>query len=372
MTIGIDCRLWEQTGVGRYVKNLVLNLIEIDKKNSYVLFVRTADSRIIRNQINLKFKISNFKIVATDIPWHSAKEQISFPRILEKEKLDLMHFTYFSIPVFYNKPFVVTIHDLIINHYSTGKASTKAFPIYLLKREAYKKIIKNSAQRAKKIIAVSSATKEEIIDHLGVNPSKISVIYEGVDDFDKGSKPSRVKSPFILYVGNFYPHKNVEKAVEAFAQAKIPKSSKFILVGKEDYFRQRIIDKVKKLGIGSRVEFTGQISDEDLGNYYKKATATIAPSLMEGFGLPALEAMRSECLVICSDIPSLREVCRDAAIYFNPEDLQEVKDSIEKSFTDDNSSLIEKGKKRALEFSWKKMAQEVLKIYESSISLRSS
>ena len=140
MRIGIDCRLWEQTGVGRYTKNIVLNLQKIDLRNQYVLFVRKEDLESIQK------KITNpkWKIVETNIKWHSLSEQLMFPQIINREKLDLMHFPYFSIPILYNKPYVVTIHDLIINHFSTGKASTLIYPLYLAKRQAYKFIIKRN------------------------------------------------------------------------------------------------------------------------------------------------------------------------------------------------------------------------------------
>src|SRR5882672_11359440 len=129
MRIGIDARLWNETGVGRYIRNLVANLAQIDKTNEYVLFVKTGFK--IKD---LGFKNDKWKIVETDIHWHTLKEQLLFPAVLNKENLDLMHFPYFSHPIFYNKPFVVTIHDLIMNHSLTGKASTFPYPLYLMKR----------------------------------------------------------------------------------------------------------------------------------------------------------------------------------------------------------------------------------------------
>ena len=129
MKIGIDIRLWNQTGVGRYIRNLVLNLAEIDKKNGYVLFARSEDFQSIKSEI----KNPNWKLVKADIKWHSISEQINFPSILNKENLDLVHFPYFSVPIFYNKPYVLTIHDLIIDHFPTGKASTLFLPFYYFK-----------------------------------------------------------------------------------------------------------------------------------------------------------------------------------------------------------------------------------------------
>src|SRR4051812_22356097 len=120
MKIGIDARLWNETGVGRYIRNLVKELQLIDKKNEYILFVRKADFDKVSSQI----VNSKFLVKVADIRWHTIEEQIKLPRILNNENLDLMHFPYFSVPIRYKKTFVITIHDLILNHFSTGKAST--------------------------------------------------------------------------------------------------------------------------------------------------------------------------------------------------------------------------------------------------------
>src|SRR5947209_4569205 len=139
MRIGIDARLWNQTGVGRYIRNLVLNLGKIDKKNEYVLFTLAKN--------NVRVNSSNFKIVETDIPWHSLREQFEFTSLLKREDLDLVHFPYISAPLFYNKPFVLTIHDLIIHHYPTGRASTLPFPFYGIKLLAYRFLVKRLADK---------------------------------------------------------------------------------------------------------------------------------------------------------------------------------------------------------------------------------
>ncbi|MEK9178473.1 MAG: hypothetical protein AAB801_01685, partial [Patescibacteria group bacterium] len=120
MTIGIDLRLWNQTGVGRYTRNLVFNLLKIDKNNKYVLFVRKEDFKDVENQIS-KLKTPNWKLKIVNVPWHSFKEQLLFPQILNRENLGLMHFTYFSVPVLYKKPYVLTVHDLTLNHFKSGK-----------------------------------------------------------------------------------------------------------------------------------------------------------------------------------------------------------------------------------------------------------
>ena len=171
MKIGIDCRLWSETGVGRYIRNLVSELSKIDAKTIYVLFALDKDISSIKHQVLGR----NFKIVAVDIRWHTIEEQLRFPQIISRENLDLMHFPYISVPIFYNKPFVVTIHDLIPYHFPTGEASTLFLPLYKLKSLGYEFVISAAAKKAKKIIAVSNATKKEIVDHLKVDLNKVVV-----------------------------------------------------------------------------------------------------------------------------------------------------------------------------------------------------
>ncbi len=171
MKIGIDARLIKQTGVGRYVQELARNLAEIDKKNNYVLFLRTKDSQ-------LQVSGSNFKIKSVDIRWHSLKEQIVMPWVLWKEHFDLVHFPYFSVPILYPGKFVVTIHDLILDHFDTGKASTWPVFIYKIKRLGYKLVMWIALHRAAKIITVSETTKREIVEHYKISPEKVAVTYE--------------------------------------------------------------------------------------------------------------------------------------------------------------------------------------------------
>ncbi len=171
MKIGIDARLWSQTGVGRYTQELVANLAKIDKENQYVLFLDRQSS-------NIKAPGPNFQIKTLDIRWHSLKEQLVMPFILWEEHLDLVHFPYFSVPIFYPGKFIVTIHDLILDHFDTGKASTLPWFIYKIKHLGYKLIMWVALNRAVKVITVSENTKKEIMDHYQIRPEKIEVTYE--------------------------------------------------------------------------------------------------------------------------------------------------------------------------------------------------
>ena len=388
MRIGIDCRLWNETGVGRYIRNLVLNLQKIDKKNEYALFVLSKDySSIISHLSSL---ISH--LVKSDIRWHTIEEQLKFPAIINKENLDLMHFPYFSVPIFYNRAFVVTIHDLIINHFSTGRASTLSDTVYKLKLLTYKLILKTAAQKAKKIIAVSNTTKKEITDHLNIDSSKIVVTYEGVDSALQNSKVKSENSKlqfknqkYFLYIGNAYPHKNLERLLKGFSAFCHPEASaegshkilrsaqndtRLVLVGKEDYFYKRLKKTVQQMNLFKNVIFMQDVTDEELSSLYKNALALVLPSLMEGFGLTTLEAMANKCLVLASGIPSIREICGDAAIYFNPFDIKDMTQKMKDVYLNNIyylSNKKEKGLERVKLFSWERMAQETLAVYEQSV-----
>ncbi len=367
--IGIDCRLWNETGVGRYIRNLVFSLAKIDAKNTYILFVQK------REFDTLKLPGENFEKQLTNIHWHSFKEQIEFPKIIKNAHVDLMHFPYFSVPVFYTGKFIVTIHDLILNHFPTGKASTLPLFAYWLKQAAYRYVIDFVIKKSQKIIAVSHATAEEIESHYAIPKEKIVVTYEG---FDKNIAPKSTKnifkSPYFLYVGNAYPHKNLETLLEAFKQYKEAKKENVYvyLVGKNDFFWGKIKQKVTELNLDKNCIFLESVSDKTLADLYGHAQALILPSLMEGFGLPALEAMAQNCLVLASDIPAFKEVCKDAAVYFNPHSAESMFQAMQEGIRE--KEIISEKKKKGLQyakgFSWEKMAKETENIYESCISLR--
>jgi len=372
MKIGIDCRLYQETGIGRYIRNLIKNLEISDKKNDYVLFVLSKDVD------KLNIQNPKFRIVKTDIRWHTLSEQLRLPQILNKENLDLMHFPYFSVPIYYKRPFVVTIHDLIINHFSTGKASTLPPYIYKLKFYSYKFVLNQAAKNAKKIIAVSQATKNEIVDYLKIKGNKIAVTYEGVDDKIRNSnieirnnllntKCKILNTKYFLYVGNAYPHKNLGRLLKAFKTIK--PDVNLALVIKRDYFYQRLKQKVDDLNLSEKVIFLDAVKDEELSALYRNAIALVFPSLMEGFGLPVLEAMANNCLVLVSDIPSLKEICVDGAVYFDPYNTQDIAEKMNKACLGEYPGKKEKALERSKYFSWEKMARETIKVYESCFSL---
>lgn len=369
MRIGIDARLWSQTGVGRYIRSIFEYLPQVDEKNEYVWFFRQKEF----DEVNLPLK--HWKKVLADIRWHSLKEQIVLPGIFSKENLDLLHFPYFSFPIFYNGKFVITIHDLIFDHYKSGRASTLPYPIYLLKKIAYHYILKQAAKKASNIITLSESSKHEIIDHYHVNPGKIVVTYESgslenSEDISQNLDKIKILKPYIIYVGNAHPHKNVESLIDAMQhiRQRLPKL-KLVLIGSDKFFYPRLQDYIKRKNLQNAVAVIGEIPNDKLKAWYQNAECFVTASLMEGFGIPPLEAMSVGCPTVVSNIPIFHEICANASEYFEPKNPQSISDNIVEVVKSipRRKLLHEKGKERVKIFSWRKMVVETVNIYKDAL-----
>lgn len=369
MNIGIDARLIEETGVGRYIRNLIAELGRIDTENTYVVFLskKAFSSFILPN--------TRWKKVLADVHWHTFSEQIVMPRLFTAELLDLVHIPYHNPPIWYRGNMVITIHDLTILHFSTGKATTLPLPLYQLKRLGYWIELLVGLRKAKKIIAVSETTKQEIIDHFHIPADRIAVTYEGVDgrllSATRDSTPL-IQHPYALYVGNAYPHKNLEVLIAAFEDyvRSDPKNiqSRLVLVGEEDYFYHRLKATVLGKNMHDSVIFFGVADDSELANLYTHARVFVFPSLMEGFGLPSLEALSLGCPVLASDIGIFHEILGDQAHYFDPNNKEALTQSLG-PYLKERMKKIPPPSKKSMNFSWPHMAKETLAVYESSTRL---
>lgn len=370
MRVGIDARLYFESGVGRYIRN---TLTELDK---YYLSRKNDDKFYVflskKGFEKINFKSENLIKVEADFPWHSLREQIGFPKLLYSYNLDIMHFTYFSLPLFYRRKFIVTIHDLIINFLKTGKATTLPMPLYVLKRFGYHKVMSHAVNKSEFIISPSRATKEAILETYKVNREKIVIVPEGIDPnfLERGVKPKdKIPEKFILYVGNAYPHKNLDRLVKAFDSVQNRIDEDLILVGKSDFFYKKLYNKTRN---NKRIKILHNINDRELSYLYENASFLVAPSLMEGFGLTPLEAMAHGCLPVVSSIDAFYQVCENAALYFNPEDIRDIALALHKGASlsiEDKNGYKKLFKKRLALFSWEKSFEKTLKIYESCNSL---
>lgn len=370
MKIGIDARFFGPIGkgLGRYTEKLIENLERLDRENEYFIFLRQAnfDDYIPKN--------SSFKKVVADFRWYSLSEQLRFPRLLKKYDLDLVHFPHFNVPLFYRGKFVVTIHDLILLHFPTVRSSTLSPIIFWFKFLLYRLVIKSAIYRSKKIIAVSEFTKKDILENYKkISPEKIEVTYEACEgdllqspyEDSKILERYDIIKPYIVYVGNAYPHKNLERLAIAFQEViENKKNLKLVLVGNEDYFYRRLKNFVRDKKINNIV-FAGYVPDHDLDTIYFNAEIFIWPSLYEGFGLPPLEAMVGGVPVVSSDHPCMKEILGDSAYYFNGRKKKEMAESIKKILDSEElrNDLIRKGYEQVKKYSWEKMARKTLKIY---------
>ncbi len=372
MRIAIDARFFgpKQKGLGRYLQKLVEHLEKVDLSNQYVIFLRRD------NWNEYQPTNPNFKKVLADYRWYTLGEQIMMPIKIWQAKVDLIHFPHFNIPVFYSGPFVVTIHDLVLKKFPTRRASTLGPIRYWLKNLAYQLVIWLAVKRAKKIVAVSNYTKEDILRYFRIKPERIEVIYEGTPEAIPGRNPGR-RNPgcpvedYLLYVGNAYPHKNLERLILAFQ--KLTQEEKIdlelVLVGQLDYFYQRLQKQFSSL---PGLIFTDFVSDEELASLYQRAALYVFPSLGEGFGLPPLEAMSYGLPVVSSQATCLPEILGRAAVYFNPEDIEDMAEKIKQVLKDKKiqERLISQGFEKIKEYHWSKMAQEALAVYQKSISFK--
>lgn len=356
-------------GLGRYVERLVENLEKLDSQNKYIIFLRKE------NWDYYTPKFSNFKKVLADYPWYSLKEQIMMPLAVRREKLDLVHFPHFNIPIFCSTKFVATIHDLILLQFPTPRATTLGPLLYKIKYFGYRLVIGLGLRRAKKVITVSDCTKKELVKFFKINPEKIEVTYEACDGVEYGQlkMPERkhlvkfgIKKPYLLYVGNAYPHKNLEGLMKIFPKLNL--DCQLVLVGREDYFYKRMKEEIKGKPIEKNIIFTDFVSEAILADLYRNAQVYVFPSFVEGFGLPGLEAMSYGLPLAASNSSCLPEIYGDAAIYFNPKDEQDIMEKIKFVWTDEptRQNLIKLGLEQVKKYSWKNLAEKTLQIYQNA------
>lgn len=366
--IGIDARMYgaEQTGIGNYIRNLIINLAQIDKNNQYVIFL--SEKEFGRFQLPGK----NFKKIKTGSHWYSWREQIALPFDLLGERLDLAHFPHFNSPILYPGRSVVTIHDITPFFFPGNKMNS------LIRRLAFRLVFTASIKKASAVIAVSASTKRDIIRHFGAKESKITVTYEGVsDDFrilpnrdkirEELSAKYGISKPFIFYTGVWRNHKNIVGLIKAFAIFKKDFGSAYQLVlgGKEDPFYPEVKKTIRSLNLENDIICPGFIPAGELCQFYNICSLFVIPSFYEGFGLVGLEAFASGAPVVASRITSLPEVLGESALYFDPNDHQEMAEAMKKVLTDSDlrEKMIKSGHRRLEDFSWRRMAEETYKIY---------
>jgi len=371
MRIGIDARFYGSVGkgLGRYTEKLIKYLERVaDEDDEFFVFLRK------KNYDLYVPGHPGFRKVLADYPWYDFREQVQFPFLLRKYRLDLVHFPHFNAPILYGKPFVVTIHDLILFHFPTIRNTTKSRLTYGLKYLAYRLTIASAIRRAKTVLTVSRFTERDIVGSFPVAKGKTVVTYggcdfgTGTDGEGNGSESVAehgILAPYFRYVGNAYPHKNLGAFIPL--SARFP-DVRFVLVGKRDHFYRRLREEAESAG-ARNIVFAGFVPDSGLTELYRNAAGYVFPSLYEGFGLPPLEAMRFGTPVIAADRGSLPEILGDAAIYFDPDDPDSLADRVDSVLKDRElvAELSRKGKERAVSFSWEDMAKATFETYRRAV-----
>jgi len=317
-----------------------------------------------------------------------AYSQMLISAFFAREKLDLLHAPANIIPLFYNWPAVVTIHDLAIYKFP------EFFPGHKIIKQslATKILVPNTLNKAKKIIAVSQNTKKDIIDIFGIPEEKIQVVYEGVishgkncpnqADFATVSKRYGIKERYLLFVGSLEPRKNIINLVKAFKNYKLTEGDKatnlqLILVGSKGWKNDNIFKTIQEANQilsakekDAPIKYLGYLSLAEKLSLIAHALAFIFPSLYEGFGLPVLEAMSMSTPVITSNVSSLPEITgTNGALLINPYKESEIQEAINQIITDEGirEQLAITGYQRAQNFTWQRCAEETLKIYYQTV-----
>ncbi len=358
--IAFDARMAFSSGIGTYSRSLLKELLKTDEFRWILL----GDP----DQLPVFFPGADIREFSA--PVYTIQEQAGLT--WKSSGFDLFHAPHYNAPLFTSSPLVVTVHDLI--HFR--------FPHYFgskVKLRAARFILERALAQARKVIAVSSATRADILERFRVSPEKICVIHEAASDLlAMGESPTekdslvskfRLPSDFLLYVGNLKRHKNIPLLIRAVqALRKEGLKVELVVVGGMD---QRSSEKAELEGLlkTEGVRWLGPLSRPDLASVYSLARGVVLPSLWEGFGLPVLEAFRAGVPVITSRVPALEEVVGPRGIFFDPLSMDEMKGAVRTLMSDAEArkDLVQNGAARLQLFSWKKCADETLQVYREVI-----
>lgn len=371
--IGIDARMYSSrfTGIGRYVHELTDRLFLLKPEWKFTIFLAEKAFQ------SYSPPAKNIQKVLAPETHYSFGEQTSFLKKISKEKYDLFHFPHFNAPIFYRGKSVVTIHDLTISFYP-GKKKTSLFH-----KLGYKAVLSNIVKKSKRIITVSHHTKQDLMKLHSVPDEKITVIWNGLGKefyrseqnentmknvFHALCKRNTIQKPYFLYTGVHREHKNVVGMIQAFHKCRESGiDAELLITGKEDPFYPEIGEIIEKYNLSECVKRVGLVDENELRALFYHARVFVFPSFYEGFGLPPLEAMAMEIPVTASNAASIPEICGDAALFFDPKNTEEMSTQMSLLFQNEakRNECIQKGKNRCELFSWEKMAQETLNVYET-------
>ena len=403
MKIGIDVRPLQTghkyRGIGRDVYEKLKALKNLDKDNQYFLFINKKLPGTIR--IKEEFECENFRVkelffsvpvfidkIFLDIPTN----QFIIPLEIRRNKLDIFYSFDKFVPLFPGTKFGITIYDLnpfVINKFKRMEMEKKFRPINntldwikvtlkIFQNHLNMKIIFRRVRTSSFIVAISENSKKDIIDYFNLSSDKVYIVTEGVDSliFRPASKAEikvtkekyAINYPYFLYVSTVEWIKNVQNMIEGYSLAK----KKFcfpyqlVIVGIHGSGFDIFKEMVKEKKLEEEIIFTGYIPDNDIVCLYSGAEAHILPSFHEGFGITVIEAMACGCPVLASKTSCMPEVIGNAGLYFDPEKVSEISQSLLKIGGDRKlrGRLIEKGFSRIKKFTWENSAQKLVRVFE--------
>lgn len=366
MIIGIDgneANIEKKVGIGEYAYELLINFYKLSKDKPNLKF-RIYLKENPRNDMPPPTPLWQYKVIGPKKLW--TRIGLPFKLFTDIKKPDVFFTPTHYGPRFSPVPTAISIMDLSFIH----------FPELFKKNDLYQLInwTKLSAQKALKIFTISEFSKNDIIKTYSVKKDDVVVTYPGIKPSERTTKNLNmsdlnkkfgINKEYILFVGTLQPRKNIERLVEAFSMLK-NKDLDLVIVGKKGWLYEEILNSPKKYEVSNRVKFLDFVENEDLPSLYSNALCFVLPSLYEGFGLPVLEAMKYGCPVVISNVSSLPEAGGDAAVYFDPENIKDIQEKIEKVISSKSlrEEMVKKGYNQVKKFSWEKTAKETLKVLE--------
>lgn len=353
------------TTTGRYIDKLVEYLHRLQPAHEIIILTKSHRLDFIKTMAPM------FEVLTTPYPEFSFGEQLGFRQQLDRLHADLVHFGMVQQPVWYQGRAVTTMHDLTTTRFRNPAANPVIFAI---KQQVYKWVNKRAAHKSAHILVPSKFVKQDIVHFANITPDKITVTYEAADKIPDAPKPVKglENKPFVMYVGRPLPHKNLPRLIEAHQLVlKTHPDLQLVLAGKSDPLFERIANTVLNNNL-QNITFTGFVSESQLRWLYEHAAAYAFPSLSEGFGLPGLEAMVHGAPVAASNATCLPEIYRDGAQYFDPLDVKAIAACLQEILDQPKlaKDLINRGKKVAAGYSWQRMAEQTLAVYQAVLERR--
>ncbi len=368
MRIGVEARTLEgaRHGVARYLANLLNEMVELEAINEYILYSREILApEGLPSGNRLTYKVIRAK---PSILWRHAR----LPLEMKRDGCDIHYSPSYFVPLIKVCPDVVAVHDMTFKVHPEWFAKDKRF---LFDAIFWRKVVGSEA-----IITVSEHSKRDVVEILRVPPEKVHVVYAAadplfrpvVDEARLAAVRAKYGLPdgFILHVGALHTRRNIPRLLQAAAraEAELGQDLDLLFVGSQASFSP-IIDipaLAAEAGLRGQARQAEYITDEDLLLLYNAASMLAYPSLYEGFGLPALEALACGTVVACADATSLPEVAGEAALYFDPYDVDSISIALVRGLSDTalRAKLREAGPRRAAGFSWRRAAGETLAVFD--------